>query len=145
VKQQRDIIEKPDHKSVSSYVYNTLDPLFSLYIRLKHANYQGYCQCVTCGAIKHYKEMDCGHFVGRESWGTRFDEMNVGPQCTSCNRYQEGKKAAFALYLMKRYEPDIIAELNERASEICEWTLPDCKKFAKTLRKRIKELAKPEQ
>ena len=69
-----------------------LDRLFSEYIRRRDADHAGYCRCVTCGKMQHWKEMDAGHFVPRDRIATRWDETNVHPQCRECNRFRSGKQ-----------------------------------------------------
>ena len=34
-------------------------------VRMKAADENGYCQCVTCGKVGHWKEMDGGHYISR--------------------------------------------------------------------------------
>ena len=46
----------------------------------------GFCECVTCGSIKHYKEMQGGHYYGRkEVLRFKLYEENIHPQCAYCN------------------------------------------------------------
>ena len=73
-----------------SKLIKKLDRVFSEYIRLNHANNQGYCTCITCNKNFHYKNIDAGHFVSRRHILTRFDELNVFPQCKYCNRFLNG-------------------------------------------------------
>lgn len=54
---------------------------FSKYIRTKNASYNGMVQCVTCGAIYHWKKMQAGHFTDGRHNNTLFDVRNVHPQC----------------------------------------------------------------
>lgn len=82
---------------------STVDKKVSEYIRKKHANSDGYCRCVTCGVIKHWKEMDNGHFIKREHLLTRYMETNMAVQCRKCNRFQGGREARFAEYIIKKY------------------------------------------
>lgn len=56
--------------------------------RLKAADDNGYCQCVTCDAFAHWTEMDGGHFIPKGSssrWA--LEEENVHPQCKGCNGF----------------------------------------------------------
>jgi len=61
--------------------------LFSLWIRQKYAK-DGYVECITCPAKKHWREMQAGHFVPRGSKKVKFDEKNVHPQCGACNGFR---------------------------------------------------------
>jgi len=131
--------------TVKTYIKNTVDPLFSRYIRLKAAKeMDGWCKCVTCGEVKPWYEMDCGHYEQRGSLMTRFDERNVGPQCVSCNRFGEGNKAAFAIYLKEKYGDGILDELHGLSRQLwlgsAEQKMEELKVFVHDLHKEIELL-----
>jgi len=90
-----------------------LDTLFSLYIRKKSATKDGMVRCVTCGKYDHWKEMDAGHYISRQYLTTRYDERNVHVQCRSCNRFHEGMKDEYTLFLMRTYGHQVLEELNQ--------------------------------
>lgn len=69
--------------------------IFSLYIRLKFSDENGYCKCYTCGAIRYYTDLDCGHGIGRQHKATKFDEKNNRPQCKPCNGFHGGMRERF--------------------------------------------------
>ena len=94
-----------------------LDTYFSRYIRLSHADGDGMCNCVTCGAFLHYKEIHCGHFISRGCHATRFDERNVAPQCAGCNTYRNGEQAKFLIYIERTYGREVVDELMEKERE----------------------------
>jgi len=48
-----------------SFVKSTADVWFSIYIRLRDAQYGGHVQCCTCGGVDFWKNMTCGHFQKR--------------------------------------------------------------------------------
>ena len=89
-----------------------LDKWFSLYIRLRSSNEFGYCQCFTCGVVRHYKDgMQCGHFQSRRFLPTRFDEENCQVQCVKCNMYSQGEQYKFGLALDGKYGEGTAEEL----------------------------------
>lgn len=49
-----------------------LDRIFSLYIRLRDVMPSGYVRCISCGQIKRFEEVDCGHFHSRRHMATRY-------------------------------------------------------------------------
>jgi hypothetical protein len=55
-------------------------------VRLKAADDNGYCECVTCGKIAKYTEMDGGHYIpkGHSSYWALVEE-NIHPQCKGCS------------------------------------------------------------
>jgi len=93
-----------------------LDRVFSRWVRYSAAK-KGYAMCVTCGHIDTPDRLDASHYIDRTHKATRWSEQNVHPACTKCNRWMEGNKDEYALYLIKRYGPDILEELNR-----AKWT-----------------------
>jgi hypothetical protein len=61
--------------------------LLQRYVRLKASDDNGYCQCVTCGKVDHYKAMQGGHFYSRRHTVFKLFEENIHPQCPACNVY----------------------------------------------------------
>ena len=85
-------------KAKRSTLIKNLDTVFSQYIRRKDA-VDEICQCVTCGKKDHIKKMQCGHFMSRRHYSTRWDENNVGVQCYGCNITSQGQQFLFAKHL----------------------------------------------
>ena len=83
-------------KRKRSTVVKQLDKVFSQYIRLKYANLDGFVDCFTCGRSYHWKKIQCGHFMSRARYATRWDEENCRPQCYGCNVMQQGRQYEFA-------------------------------------------------
>jgi hypothetical protein len=75
-----------------------LDTIFSTYIRRKDA-IDDIATCVTCGKKDHYKNLQCGHFMSRSNYSTRWEENNVGVQCYGCNISRSGEQYKFSQYL----------------------------------------------
>jgi Bacteriophage Lambda NinG protein len=76
-----------------SYVQK-LDDAFSKFIRLRDMKKMGappWVRCVTCGKPYNWKQLDCGHYITRDHYSTRWNEQNCNSQCTSCNSYKSGK------------------------------------------------------
>ncbi len=67
-----------------------LEKAFNLFIRLRDSQ-NGYCKCISCGSIKSFKEIQCGHFISvQQSAALRFNEDNTAGQCLHCNVYNQG-------------------------------------------------------
>jgi hypothetical protein len=88
---------------------NALNALQKL-VRLKAADDQGFCTCVTCGHVSQWnKGMQGGHFIAKGKGGTNewaLVEENVNPQCAACNgiRMRYGNaEAAYTLYMVDMY------------------------------------------
>ena len=69
--------------------------------RISAADEWGYCKCVSCGKLDHYKNMDGGHFIPKGSssrWA--LEESNVNPQCKGCNGFSMKHGSAEAQYTL---------------------------------------------
>lgn len=69
--------------------------------RISAADDNGYCKCVCCGKLEHYKNMDGGHFIPKGSssrWA--LEESNVHVQCKKCNLYGMRHGSAEAQYTL---------------------------------------------
>jgi hypothetical protein len=60
-------------------------PWFSKYIRLRDSDSEGYCSCFTCGRVAFWKQMDCGHGLGRQHLAIKYNQKNNHAQCGKCN------------------------------------------------------------
>ena len=72
-----------------------LDRVFSIFIRTREVRHDGYTTCYTCGVIKPWQEMQCGHFMRRANMTTRFHEDNCRVQCNDCNVNRNGMEDSF--------------------------------------------------
>lgn len=109
---KKDNAKKPDEK---------LWPVFSLFIRLRDSNENGYVKCITCGAWRYFRDGDCGHGVGRQHMGTKYDETNNHFQCKPCNGPGEGRKDVYKEEVNKRYGASHWDMLHIKAKSPCKW------------------------
>lgn len=103
-------IKKKRQPSVKT-LKRKLDDVFSIYIRLRDSDVNGYCRCISCGKIQLWKDVDCGHFVNRSHMGTRYSERNCNAQCRSCNRFDEGNNIGYSRGLIRKYGVKVLADL----------------------------------
>ena len=119
------------------------DDLFSEVVRRSAADHNGNCTCVSCGKVKYWKGdgMHAGHYWVRGHYATRYDPVNVHPQCTYCNTNNPDRaKPYYAAWLIEEYGEEEFADLTRRAhtivkqrtvmEEAIEW----CKKQLKEMR-----------
>lgn len=93
---------------------------FSEYIRLRDSDENGICSCFTCGLRRHYKQIDCGHGIGRQHWGTRYSEKNNHAQCKRCNGFEGGKREVYKEKVDKLYGKgtwDLLEVLSKKAKK----------------------------
>jgi len=86
--------------------------IFSQYIRLRDSNENGFCKCITCPAIRYYKNMDAGHGVPRGNMATKYHEKNNHAQCKICNGpVGKGRPKEYQEAVDKKYGPGTWDEL----------------------------------
>ena len=113
----------------------------SQFIRCKSADAGGYVRCVTCGQSHHWKDMDAGHFVSKARGSSiYFVEENIHPQCQRCNRFLEGNKHLYTLYMIDMYGREKVEELELLARQTESWRLSDYEEMEDYYRGRVKEL-----
>lgn len=86
-----------------------------LLARIAAADDNGYAQCVSCGVVNHYKDMDGGHFLpkGKSSYWA-LEVENVHPQCKGCNIYgmKYGSAAQnYTVWMQEYYGKDFVDEM----------------------------------
>ena len=115
--------------------------IFSIYIRRKYADSNGYVRCVTCGAIKHWKQgMQAGHFIDSRNNSVLFDERLVHPQCVGCNMFKRGNKVKYTLFMLKKYTQDEIEGFFALKYKIKKMTKADYEEIEKTYKRKVEEL-----
>ena len=112
-------------------------------VRLKASDDNGYCQCVTCGKIDHYKAMQGGHFIPRGRTVFKLYEPNIQVQCPSCNLW--GMKQAHYVLRYRQWMVDYYGERRVKAMERLAWRASpkfdreEVIQFARELKAQIKE------
>lgn len=79
------------------------DKWFSMFIRARDADEDGYVRCISCGRVVHWKNADCGHFVKRQHKALRFNEQNCQVQDRNCNWALQGNDIEFAKGIDRKY------------------------------------------
>lgn len=93
-------------------------PIFSKFIRLKYADWRGYCTCVTCGKVQSWKEMQAGHFIPGRMNSILFEERGVHPQCYLCNGPLKGNPRKYEAFMKEKYGQEVIDELDKLSNEM---------------------------
>lgn len=91
-------------------------------IRIENSDENGFCECVTCGKIGHYKDMHAGHFVGSRRNAVLFEERNIHVQCNYCNTYLSGNQEAYSRYMLERYGKDVVDSLLRLRNEVVAYS-----------------------
>lgn len=94
---------KKKRKPTITSLKKKLDKIFSIYIRLRDSDESGFCECITCGKIKYWREVDAGHYYSRRYLNVRWEEINVNAQCKGCNGFGNGEIATYSVKMRKVY------------------------------------------
>lgn len=118
-----------------------LDMVFSLYIRLRDAMPNGYARCISCGKIKTFGEMDCGHFYSRTHMATRFDEDNCHAECKFCNRFSADHLVGYQANLIRKIGINRFERLGVKAKSTCHWLDSELEERIRYYSKKVDELS----
>ncbi len=121
-------------KSTISSAKKLADKWFSKYVRLYAADYRGMCKCVTCGAKKHWLNIDAGHFVSRGAMATRYHEQNVNCQDSACNNWGAGRQYEHGKYIDSRYGKGTADKLVALGHTTVKFSVLDLLEIAKKYR-----------
>jgi NAD-dependent dihydropyrimidine dehydrogenase PreA subunit len=75
---------------------------FQRYCRMRDADLGGYARCISCGRIYDVKNMDGGHYEGRQNRAVEIEEDNCHAQCKACNGPMQGNTVAYRMRLIER-------------------------------------------
>jgi hypothetical protein len=118
------------------------DKWFSLFIRLRDSDENGYCTCCTCGTIRYYKNLDCGHWIKRQHQAARFNEKNCHAQCKNCNAFEQGRDSDFEKFILNKYGEQTINLLKASKNSHFKRSKLELDLLAKEYELKAKELAK---
>lgn len=116
-----------------------LDAVFSKYIRRRNTT-DGYGSCFTCGSVRHWQEVDAGHFQSRVKMSTRWDEKNVQFQCKRCNMTNGGQQYIFGKRLDEVYGEGTAEELHVKSQKVCKFSAQDLRDMIETYTRKLNEL-----
>ena len=123
-----------------STVVKELDKVFSLYIRQRNANLDGFVECVTCGRSNHWKKMQCGHFMSRRKYATRWNEINCQVQCYGCNVMQQGQQYKFGVWIDQEYGGEMADDLVRLSNDTVKFTTPELEIMIEGYKEMLSEL-----
>lgn len=133
----------PAKKKVSrTSLVKKLDTEFSIYVRTRYA-IDGKASCFTCDKIDDWKKLQCGHFMSRKHYSTRWDELNCQVQCYACNVMKYGEQYKFGVYL-NQIKGEGTAEglliKSKSASKIKDFELEEKIDYYKRMNKNLEEI-----
>ena len=112
---------KRSKKTLSKFLEDRLDHWFSIYTRIKDANENGQVQCVITKRWFHWRDLDCGHFITRNHFATRWEKDNAWPQSQQSNRFAGGQQFEMGLYIdqvtYKGRGEELVRQSNEKGPD----------------------------
>ena len=117
-----------------------LDKVFSQWIRQKDADHRGYVECWTCGKVLHWSRVDAGHFQSRAKFSTRWDELNVKPQCKGCNGFRSGEQFKFARKLDAVYGQGTAEEIERISNQTRKYSVEELEALVDVYNRRLRKL-----
>jgi hypothetical protein len=124
---------KPSRKTL----INKADKIFSEYIRRRYTNDNGITECYTCGKKDHWKELQCGHFMSRKHYSTRWNETNCQVQCAGCNVFRYGEQYKFGRNLDIEFGNGTADDLHQLSRQIVKYDNNDLIEMIKHYEKKL--------
>jgi hypothetical protein len=106
-------VERPVEAGSRRWLVAELDRLVSLIVRRRDR------RCVTCGEPRG---LQCSHFHSRRHLAMRFDLRNCHAMCAGCNRRHNSDRGPYLDFMLERYGPAVVEELNGLRSSLCKVT-----------------------
>lgn len=130
-----------------------LDSVFSVFIRLRDTNKDGFGKCISSGKRIWYfvndrgkvvSNCDNGHFENRSKMCLRYSFVNCNAQSRSENRFNEGNKNMYERGLRKKYNDNIVNVLISTAKiQKCDFSVVELKAMYQKMEDLVKkELSK---
>ena len=110
-------------------------------VRMKAADDNGQCRCVTCGKWAHWKDMQGGHFIARGSKKWKLVEENIHPQCPGCNGFgmkYGNAEAEYTCFMIDTYGRDMVDEMKATRSEVKKYTRTEVADLVSDIKAQIK-------
>ena len=123
-----------------SKLVKKLDKIFSIYIRTRDVDDSGFGECFTCGATKHWREVDAGHFQSRGKFATRWDEANVQFQCKRCNGFRGGEQYIFAKNLNIKYGEGTAEEIQTKSNQTARYGVSDLRDMISMYTRKVEDI-----
>lgn len=115
-----------------------LDRVFSLYIRQRDADKDGFVVCPCCGTRIEWKSSQNMHYVGRANMNTRYDEDNCWAGCMSCNVFKNGNYPAYTNFLLNRFGEKWLKDLIRKGTKSRKFTSQELKDLIQYYKKALK-------
>ena len=86
-------------------------------VKLKAADFEGNCTCVTCGKRDHWSNFHGAHFISRKWLATKLMEENIHPCCPRCNGPLGGNMIPYTIFMIDNYGREFVETLEKLKHE----------------------------
>ena len=117
-------ISKRSEKSLQTLI-KELDEVFSIWVRKKYADSNGYLNCFITGVRLHWKQADAAHYIRREKMATRWHEWNVHPSSIDSNRFDPEHERMYGEKMIEVFGIEQVTELHNLSHSLAKWTRPE--------------------
>ena len=121
--------------------------IFSLYIRmrdgLRTTGSKDWSLCITCSRRYHLKLLQAGHFITGRHNANLFSEKGTHAQCYNCNINLKGNTLEYRRKIIELYGKGADIELEKKAKEIKQFTVPELNKMIENYKEKLKNLTSP--
>ena len=107
---------------------------FSIFIRQRGADREGFNVCITCGARKPWKELQAGHFIAGRLNSNLFDERGCNAQCSTCNVIKAGNGPMYYKFMLRVHGQEVIDELLQQNDQTRKWLPGELESIARKYR-----------
>ena len=119
----------------------------SRYVRLRGAlettGGRTHARCCTCERILPIEGPGCiqaGHFIPGRTGAVLFDLRGIHPQCPNCNGLLHGNWVEYERFMLKKYGPEVVAELKANKFAVKKWTMSELRLLLTDLSSAINDL-----
>jgi len=94
-------------------------------VRMKAADLNGYCSCVTCGRSAHWTEQQGGHYLERGRHATLLEEENLHVQCGQCNAFLMKTTSGvlrYRAFMVETYGEGFVQDLENQSKQVAKFT-----------------------
>lgn len=109
--------------------------------RIESADETGYCRCVSCGNVRHWKEGDGGHWISRKRTATKLNPKNIHFQCKGCNG--PNKQVAgpwYDKYMRDTYGHEFADQLLFESRKEKKYSRPEIMEVIESYKERLRGL-----
>lgn len=119
-----------------------LDFVISQLVRLRSADEQGRVKCYTCDYTGFWKQggIECGHYISRTRYATRFEFDGLRPQCLTCNHNLKSNHDVYRERLIQELGLPRVEELERLSKSGKRYTDDELKRLRFHLMKELQIL-----